>query len=141
MSFTLDLKKAVKNIKEHTEETVQGTLFQVFSNVVKRTPVGNPDLWKDPAPPGYIGGTLRNSWHCSVGAPSKEGKINPSASGADSIQSINQALSKYNLGQTVYLANNLPYAYPVEFGWSKQAPEGMVRVSLAEAQSVLDASV
>lgn len=31
------------------------------------------------------------------------------------------------LGDTAYLVNNLPYAVPLEYGHSSQAPAGMVR--------------
>jgi hypothetical protein len=29
----------------------------------------------------------------------------------------------------IYLTNALPYARRLEYGWSKQAPSGMVRIS------------
>lgn len=35
----------------------------------------------------------------------------------------------------ISIANNLPYIGVLEFGGSKQAPQGMVRVTLAEIQS------
>lgn len=39
-------------------------------------------------------------------------------------------------GQTIYLTNSLPYAKRLEYGWSKQAPAGMVRITLVEVQSI-----
>lgn len=39
-------------------------------------------------------------------------------------------------GQTIYLTNSLPYANRLEYGWSKQAPKGMVRTTLVELQSI-----
>lgn len=39
-------------------------------------------------------------------------------------------------GQTIYLTNSLPYAQRLEYGWSKQAPGGMVRITLAEMQGI-----
>ena len=41
----------------------------------------------------------------------------------------------------VYFCNNVPYAYPLEFGHSQQAPGGMVRVTAAEFQRLFDESV
>lgn len=137
VTFSVDLSKAIENIKDETEEVIGGSLFQLFANIVKRTPVGNPDLWKNPAPAGYIGGTLRNSWHCSFDTPSTEGARKPLESGQGSFDSLT-ATASYKLGRTMYLTNNMPYAYPVEFGWSGQAPQGMVRRSIAEAQKVFD---
>jgi hypothetical protein len=36
-----------------------------------------------------------------------------------------------------YITNNLPYAERLEYGWSGQAPSGMIRLSLAEFEQVL----
>lgn len=138
MTFSLDLTKAIENIKDDVEETISGSLFVLFGNVIKRTPVGNPTLWKNSPPSGYIGGTLRNSWHCTFSAPSSEGRRKAEQNGAGSIDSLN-ILGSYKIGQSVYLTNNLPYALPVEMGWSSQAPAGMARVAIAEAQAVFDA--
>ena len=36
-------------------------------------------------------------------------------------------------GQTIFITNSLPYAYRLEYdGWSRQAPAGMVRVTVVE---------
>ena len=42
------------------------------------------------------------------------------------------------IGQTLGFTNNLPYSLPLEFGSSDQAPSGMVRVSVADWQNVVD---
>ncbi|CFO10931.1 Uncharacterised protein [Bordetella pertussis] len=33
-----------------------------------------------------------------------------------------------------YLSNSLPYAVPLENGWSKQAPQGMAKLTAQEFQ-------
>lgn len=35
------------------------------------------------------------------------------------------------MGDTVYIYNNLIYSVPLEYGWSTQAPSGVVRTTLA----------
>ncbi|WP_256203847.1 MULTISPECIES: hypothetical protein [unclassified Pseudomonas] len=37
--------------------------------------------------------------------------------------------------------NNLPYAIPLEYGHSTQAPAGMVRVTLANFQHIVDEAI
>lgn len=136
MRFRADLNRAVSRLQEQSEEAVRGTLFQLFSNVIRRTPVGNPSIWKSGPRRGYIGGTLRNSWYCTIGSPSSARVRGPNSAGQDSIQSLS-ALTSMDFGETVYLTNNAPYAQRVEFGWSRQAPAGMVRISLAELNRVI----
>jgi hypothetical protein len=35
-------------------------------------------------------------------------------------------------GNTFYMTNNVPYALALEYGWSKQAPQGIVRTILSQ---------
>lgn len=39
----------------------------------------------------------------------------------------------FKLGDTVIISNNQPYAELIEYGWSKQAPYGVLRVAVASA--------
>lgn len=142
MSFSIDLSKAIEGVKESRDKIIRGTLVSLSNNIIRRTPVGNPSLWAEsslPAPKGYVGGSLRGAWQASIGAPdfAITGRKQTSGTGA----TLGDVLAKTNAlesGQTFYLTNPLPYARRVEFGWSKQAPQGMLRVSVAEAQKVLD---
>ena len=141
MSFTLDLNNAIRNIKENRDEIVRGTLISLSSLIIKNTPVGNPSLWAPqslPAPKGYAGGSLRGAWQASIGAPSftKTGRIDKS--GSDTVRKSTGIASTLEVGQTYYLTNPLPYARRVEFGWSKQAPTGMLRNAIMLAQRELD---
>ncbi|MNJ81742.1 hypothetical protein D3C77_807050 [compost metagenome] len=45
------------------------------------------------------------------------------------------------IGQTAFIVNNLPYAIPLEYGHSSQAPAGMVRVTLANFQRIVDEAI
>jgi hypothetical protein len=142
MSFSLDLSKAIENIKENRDKIVRGTLIQISNNIIKRTPVGNPSLWSPqslPAPKGYVGGSLRGAWQASIGGPdfTKTSRKQTSGIGATGAEASGVA-NKVVVGQTYYLTNPLPYARRVEFGWSTQAPQGMVRRSVIEAQRILD---
>jgi len=47
-------------------------------------------------------------------------------------------MNDFTVGQTVYLLNNLPYSVPLEYGHSKKAPQGMVRMTLARFQQIVD---
>jgi len=125
-------EKAFANILNHGDKFMRGTVLSLSSRVIQRTPVGDPSFWIGSAPPGYAGGTLRNSWHVSFGSPSTEEAREPSESGAGSLSELSK-IESWDFGLSYYLTNNMPYAMVVEEGSSDQAPEGMVRVSLLEA--------
>lgn len=135
MSLASDLKRASQRIKMDTEKKLRGTCFSLSSKVIKRTPVGNPDLWESPPPHDYIGGTLRNAWRASVNAPSSEVGTTPDEGAGMALGTVNEAVARLGLGNTFYVANNMPYARRVEEGWSSQAPAGMVGITLAEAKA------
>jgi hypothetical protein len=42
---------------------------------------------------------------------------------------------------TIWLMNNLPYAQPLEYGHSSQAPAGMVRISVIEVQMFISKAI
>ena len=138
MTFTLDLKRAVDNINEDCENVIKGTLFSLSSMIIKGTPVGNPTLWKNPPPPGYIGGTLRGAWNASIGAPDRNETESKDKSGDSTVTDVAATIQAFDIGETFYLTNPQPYAYRVEYGWSSQRPQGMVRVAIMQAQQELD---
>lgn len=48
-------------------------------------------------------------------------------------------LSDFGVEQVI--SNNVPYILRLEFGYSRQAPEGMARITAAESQERIDAIV
>jgi hypothetical protein len=77
-------------------------------------------------PKGYVGGRLRNSWYVTMDKPSDGSGREPNKAGAGSLTE----LKNIGVGGVCFLTNNLPYALPVEYGHSKQAPAGMVRINV-----------
>lgn len=120
MSFKLDLKKFNKKTTHITEEVFKGTVIGLFNKVVSRTPVKT--------------GRLRKSWRPTINSPSVSLK---KANGDAIITKVSQA----KLGDSIFLVNNLPYAQKIEAGSSNQAPAGMVRVTVAEYQKIINENV
>ena len=46
-------------------------------------------------------------------------------------------IKKLKLGDTVHVSNNLHYAWKLEYGFSKKAPAGMVRITVANWQLIV----
>ena len=155
MGFSLDLSGAIANIKKGAAKTVRGTTLGIVGRIILRTPVGNPDIWlyfdkskgayvdyisARGIPRGYVGGSLRGAWQATLNSP----LVGPlqqhiDANGSKTIAKANKVIKDMKIGDTFRLTNALPYARRVEFGWSSQAPQGMVRLSVAETQQILDA--
>lgn len=139
MTFKKDMKKAEKIIIDACEKTIRGTALRLFGEIIRVTPVGNPKLWKVNEgnkgklikPKGYVGGRLRGNWQATINKPAT-GTINaPDKSGGRAISKVNKTIKEFDINKAMFLTNNLPYAYRVEYGeWSKQRPQGMVRSTI-----------
>lgn len=97
-------------------------LLRLFGAVVMDTPV--------------LEGTLRGNWRCSADNPLPT--VIEYRTQNEVMQEIDSILSGSRMEQDIYLRNNLPYAYPIEYyGHSKiKAPQGMVRKNVRRFQQI-----
>lgn len=117
---------------DRVDEVIRGTLLDMTRRVIMRTPVGDPSQWQSPAPPGYVGGTARGNWQASINQPAS-GVLNAQDQSGQATISDAMPMTEAAPGNVYYLTNNVPYIGPLEFlGWSNQAPEGFVRITLRE---------
>lgn len=131
MSFSDDLLRFRRKTLEKYRTVKRLSAFDLFSAIVLETPVDK--------------GVLRNNWFAAMGAGSTETTDSEDRSGNSTIQRIKQVLDGTDLSIDIFLTNNLPYAPVVEFGgypnppeggkgltsggFSRKAPEGMVRIN------------
>lgn len=88
---------------------------EVFDGVVSRTPVRT--------------GSLRASWRASIGAP--DYSVVNSQDTKVPLPAPIFPLTSMPLYAKLYISNGQKYVMPIEYGWSSQAPQGMIRVTLA----------
>ena len=132
--MTGSMSQIVGRINGRIDDKIRGATSEVFSNIFFMCPVGEPSKWKNPAsaPEGYVGGNARGNWHCTIGSPFV---------GEDRTSTVEKIQSTIprRAGSVVYLTNNVPYIGALEYDFhSRQAPAGMVRVSVALFEGVLN---
>ena len=113
-----DIDTAFANLQLFGEKIVRGTLLGMTSKIITRSPVDT--------------GRFRNNWIPSFGAPADGTVSNASGNPASNAA---QAINQWQVGQTFYLTNNLPYSVRLEYGHSDQAPQGMLRLTLSEYET------
>lgn len=86
----------------------------------------------------YVGGRFRGNWQFSIGTPTEGTLDQVDPAGGVTLAKLRLQVQALTAGETAYIVNNLPYAVPLEYGHSKQAPGGMVRVTLARFQQIVD---
>src|SRR5690606_26051368 len=121
-------------VLDAASKVVNSAVVDMFNKIVDRTPVGDPSIWKYPAPKGYNPGTLKASWKIDYNT---NGAIRDKKGRFASFMSFGgKGGVSFSLRsapvQDVIIYNQQPYAHRVEYGWSSQAPQGMVRVTIKE---------
>ncbi len=121
-TFSLDLSKFAEKAVGNADKVVKKACFDIGSDIQKATPIDT--------------GRAKTGWQWQVGSitafkPPPGQYANPAA----------PVIPSFNLGDTLYLANNVEYIKVLEDGWSKQAPSGMVKVTLTRWQNYVAAAV
>lgn len=135
-----EFDKALKNFSENVVPEAslafqKKIAIEILSRIIDKNPVGNPDLWKAPAPPGYVGGRSRANWQVSTNGTTD--------TALDAIDAAGDVTLAAGLGQmanakpygAIWIFNNVRYITALEDGHSSQAPAGMVGVTLAEIEA------
>lgn len=132
-------------VNKRIEDWVRLFILTMFTRVVVRSPVDS--------------GRFRANWAIGYGTVNEATTEDTDLTGAVKTGEIQAAVLRYNLGGSIFLTNSLPYAAALEYGnypnppkfgskkrgedsmaihviggYSMQAPEGMVRITVAEME-------
>lgn len=126
--FRAGMKRSIQKSKDKTELYFKKLAIDISSAIINKTPVDKGQL----------------HWNWFVGNGSVNTATSEHAGNDKGGASLRNALEVDSLkvnGQTIYITNSLPYAHKIEYsavgdGGSIQAPAGMVRVTLAELNSI-----
>ncbi|MFZ3193688.1 MAG: hypothetical protein WA154_10860 [Moraxellaceae bacterium] len=122
MSFSKDLGRFRVRTETAADRIVRGLTIELFAGVVRDTPVDT--------------GRARGNWSTTVGQVPAGARERLDQSGGAAIAEV-VAETPEKVGNKVYLTNNLPYIMPLEEGYSKQAPAGMVRRNFLRVRQIL----
>lgn len=131
--FEASLAKWVPSFNKKLDELVRNVAFVVSDNIVNGGKYG-PGT---PIRTGYA----RASWWFSIGSPGL-----PHQAARNPLTPFDQwhgkadlsKIAEFKAGQIGFLLSNTVYMPALEYGWSGQAPSGMIRVVLAQAQQILN---
>jgi hypothetical protein len=119
--FKVSLDRFIELTKLNAHTVVARTVLELFDSITKKTPVDT----------GYA----RRGWFVSFDRPSNQLPSKSGGSGAPAPPAVPKDTT------VAFITNNVPYIRFLEDGSSKQAPYGMVRVSVAEMQAKINTIV
>lgn len=135
-SFALQLGQFQKKYGERFNTFMRAVMLKINYKLDMRSPVGDASYWASPVPAGYVGGHFRANWQYSFGLVATGEK-----NGTDYVRARGTndgAIERAPAVGIHYLSNNAPYAQRIENGWSRQAPQGVVGLTVAEFGGIVD---
>jgi hypothetical protein len=124
MTTSDDVARVKAKLQKRADQMYRNLALDAGGRIVERTPVDT--------------GRARGNWNFSIGTVDGSTTEDTDKTGTVTISKIRSGTKAAKFGDTVYIANGLPYIHRLEYGWSKQAPAGMVRVVAAELQPIAD---
>lgn len=115
-SFADQIKAFAEKANVSMETVVRKAVLDLQGGVVLRSPVDT--------------GRFRSNWMVGIGAKNSDTVDTEDKSGQASLDRVNAGMVNWSAGQAIYLTNSLPYAQRLEYGWSDQAPNGIVRLTV-----------
>ena len=123
-------------------KVLRKTAKQISLEIVNISPVGNPALWKNPAPKNYKAGHFVKNWQATIGSPATTELSGQDKGKRRTKRAVKNVAKKWNGETSFYLRNNTPYATALENGHSQiQAPRGMVRITATKYRAILNQSM
>ena len=126
-SFSESLAAFAEQAKEVIDDVFREVVIKIGTSVIRLSPVDT--------------GRFKGNWQFTVGAPSNQSIDTVDKSGHETIAALVAEVSNLEAGQVAYVVNNLLYGIPLEYGHSDQAPAGMVQITLARFQQIVDEAI
>ena len=121
MRFALQMSNFANEAGELLTKQQRDIIWELGKAIVMDTPVDK--------------GTLRGNWRPSYSPAQRQLDIQDK-SGAQALAELQRFLDGFN-GGTMYLLNGMPYAGPIEYGYSAKAPQGMVRRNVSRINAIV----
>ncbi len=111
---------------------VEGALLEIARRLIERSPVG-------PEESGHAG-RFKGNWLVTADEPANSYNaqlVDPDGEATLSLAFDSLETIDFSQDWHVWFCNHAPYAVRLEFGWSGQAPLGMVRITAREWTEIL----
>lgn len=119
-AFRVNFRALVDKVGDKMELFVKASALGIGKSLVEKSPVDT--------------GRFKGNWQYGQSSVNMTTSSAPSRDGSAAIGRIQTGLETYKLGKMIYITNSMPYAKKLEDGSSKQAPNGMVALTVQSFQ-------
>ena len=148
-NFTLDINRFINRANANADTVTRKVVLSLMRSVIRKSPVGNPDLWvalrngdyvdytSVHGEIDYVGGRFKANWQYSSGSMPRDTLDAVNSNNGEVISNLAAQVPQQASGKIHYIVNNMPYSIRLENGWSTQAPSGMVGLAISEYQGIV----
>lgn len=122
---------SVANWVDRTHRDIEDVHREVLTDVAHRLVHGSP----------VDTGLFKGNWQFGIGYVPLNPVDTLDRDGVATLNKLLRLIRMTKVGGNVYFSNNVPYSLALEYGHSKQAPMGMVRITVTDAQLITDTAV
>lgn len=113
--FEDQIARFIEETQQKIDDVLQTIVIQIGRTLVTLSPVDT--------------GRFRGNWQLSIDAGTNASLVRQDPSGYATISDITSTANRFTVGQVAYIQNHLLYGEDLEYGSSRQAPDGVVRVT------------
>lgn len=125
--FAESLTAFAESTKSVIDEVFRSVVIEIGTSVVILSPVDT--------------GRFKGNWQLTIDQPSLQSLDRYDKAGHETIAELVAQANQLEAGQVAYIVNNLIYGVPLEYGHSDQAPAGMVQITLARFQQIVEEAI
>ena len=125
-TWSIPIDRLIAKANTDADTFVRKVTIDLFGKVINMSPVDT--------------GRFKANWQCTLDAAATTPLNSTDKDGASTMATMQDAVASFPLGRVTYMSNALDYAYGLEYGNSKQAPLGMIRLTAREFDTAIQAA-
>jgi len=117
----------VEETEQNIDDILQTIVMKIGKTVVTLSPVDT--------------GRFKGNWQLSIDTGSSASLLREDPDGYATLSDMSRTVNSFTAGQIAYIQNHVLYGYDLEYGSSKQAPDGVVRITAARFAGIVNEAV
>lgn len=126
-SFAAQLQEFADMVQQDADEVFQIVATEVGQSVINLTPVDT--------------GRALSNWNAGINSPDDVYRETEDPLDSKTSARLATEFQSLKFGDTAYITNATPHVPFLEYGSSKQAPNGMIRITLARFNNIVQDAV
>lgn len=117
----------IEDTEQKIDDVLQTVVLQLGKTLVTLSPVDT--------------GRFKGNWQLSIDSTTSASLLREDPDGYATLADMASKVNSFTAGQIAYLQNHVLYGHDLEYGSSKQAPDGVVRITAMRFQRIVNEAV